>query len=82
MDKTAEMLELETQKWLGKLLKEAKGLKAKDMKAAAQIENMEAYISDCSHFQKQGDWIRAFEAVIYAWGIYETLKHLGLVEGS
>ena len=79
MDKTSESLKAETEKWLERLKKEAAGAKAKDKKAAAQLRNMEAYISDCGHFQEKGDWIRAFEAVIYAWGIYETLKHLGLV---
>ncbi len=80
MDKTQEALVLETRKWLEKLEKETKGIKANSVKAAGQIENMNAYVSDCRHFQKQGDWIRAFEACVYAWGIFETLKHLGLVE--
>ncbi len=80
MDKTQEALELETQKWMEKLKKETSGIKAKGMKAAGQIENMNAYISDCRHFQKQGDWIRAFEACVYAWGILETLKHLDMIE--
>jgi hypothetical protein len=79
MDKTQEALESETGKWLGKLEKDAAEAKGRTKEAEAQLTNMRAYISDCHHFQKEGDWVRAFEAVVYAWGIYETLKHLGLL---
>lgn len=81
MDKTQEGLKEETLKWLERLKNETKGVKAKSDNAAAQIRNMNAYISDCTHFQEKGDWIRAFEAVVYAWGIFETLKRLGMLEG-
>jgi hypothetical protein len=44
------------------------------------IKNMDAYIKDTRHFMEKGDFVRAFEAVIYAWGILETLEHAGLVK--
>jgi len=82
MDKTGETLKKETEKWLSKLekgrsrvhiLKESKELKA-------VLKNLDAYISDTRHFLQKGDFIRAFEAIIYGWGILETCEHLGIVE--
>ncbi len=82
--KTREQLVSETKKWLAKLEKKAKDLKSTGKMSEEHlkevIKNMNAYISDCRHFMKQGDWVRAYEAVIYAWGILETCEHLGLVK--
>ena len=81
MDKTAEDLKKETEKWLSKLRKErplVKNAGTKEVRAC--LKNLDAYIKDTSHFLEKGDFVRAFEAVIYAWGILETLERLGLVE--
>lgn len=80
MDKTQESLQRETEKWLERLEKREKSVKALDVKAEPEIRNMRAYIKDCRHFISIGDWVRAFEACVYAWGILETLEHLGLVK--
>jgi len=82
MDKTGETLKKETEKWLSKLekgrsrvhiLKESKELKA-------VLKNLDAYISDTRHFLQKGDFIRAFEAIIYGWGILECLESMHLIE--
>ena len=82
MDKTGETLKKETEKWLSKLEKERKSLRilkdSKELKAV--LKNLDAYISDTRHFLEKEDFIRAFEAVIYAWGILEACEHLGIVE--
>jgi hypothetical protein len=39
-------------------------------------DNFEAYISDSRHFLKQGDYIRAFEAAVFASGILESRTRL------
>ena len=82
MDPTSQALRKETEKWLSKLRKERKSLRiiSEDSKVRACLKNLDAYIKDTSHFLEKGDLVRAFEAVIYAWGILETLEHLGLVE--
>ena len=82
MDKTGEALRKETEKWLAKLEKERASLRiVSDMKEVPKVvKNLDAYISDTRHFMGKGDLVRAFEAVIYAWGILETLEHAGLVE--
>ena len=82
MDKTGETLKKETEKWLSRLEKERSSIKiiSEDKKLRSVLKNVDAYISDTRHFLEKGDFIRAFEAVIYAWGILETCEHLGIVE--
>lgn len=73
MDKTQEKLEQETQKWLKKL---ESRLEDRDTDVE-QMENVLAYKNDTKHFLEEKDYIRAWESVIYAWGILETLERLG-----
>ena len=73
MDETQEKLEQETEKWLEKLEEKLEG-KEKDVE---QMENVLAYKNDTKHFLDEKDYIRAWESVIYAWGILETLERLG-----
>jgi hypothetical protein len=86
MDKTQEALKKETEKWLARLEKERPLVrivsqdKTLQKKAKEALRNMDAYIKDTSHFLEKGDYIRAFEAVVWAWGILETLEHAGLAE--
>jgi hypothetical protein len=85
MDKTQENLKKETEKWLSRLQKErplvkvAVKDKALEKNAKDALRNMDAYIKDTSHFLEKQDFVRAFEAVIWAWGILETLEQAGLV---
>lgn len=76
MDKTQEKLEEETEKWLERLEERVEGLN----KDVEQMENVEAYRKDTYHFLEEKDFIRAWESVIYAWGILETLERLGKFE--
>ena len=86
MDQTQKNLKAETEKWLSKLEKERPLVKviAKDKllekSTKDALRNMDAYIKDTSHFLQKGDFVRAFEAVIWAWGILETLEHAGLLK--
>ncbi len=82
LDPTAEKLRSETLKWLERLESETKGMRKSekaDSSVDSSIENIKAYISDCKHFLGKGDFINAFEAVIYAWGIWETCLRTGLL---
>ena len=76
MDDTQKKLEQETRKWLEKLNNR---LEDKD-ESVEQMENVLAYRDDTSHFLDEEDYIRAWESVIYAWGILETLERLGKFE--
>lgn len=79
-------MERETKKWLKRLEDEMKGIKSTtefitSKKAIESVlENINAYISDCKHFLAKGDMILAFEAVIYAWGMFDALKKCNLVQ--
>lgn len=72
MNQTEEKLKEETEKWLEKL---EDRLENRDS-SVSQMENVEAYRSDTYHFLEKEDLIRAWESVIYAWGILETLERL------
>jgi len=76
MNETQQKLEEETKKWLKKL---EERLEDRD-EEIEQMENVLAYRDDTQHFLEEEDYIRAFESVIYAWGILETLERLDLFE--
>ena len=80
MNPTEETLKKETEKWLARLEEKTKDIKLLDNNGKWALENVKAYISDCKHFQKKEDFVRAFEAVVYAYGIYETALHCKLLE--
>ena len=72
-------LATETRKWL---------VKAEDLFANVSgeehfLENISAYIRDSHYFLENGDLIRAFEAVIWAWAWMEIgLEREILVKNS
>lgn len=76
MDKTQEKLRDETEKWLERLNKR---IESRD-ESVEQMENVLAYRDDTYHFLEEEDFIRAWESVIYSWGILETLERLGKFE--
>ena len=76
MDKTQEKLKEETEKWLEKLEDRVEDRDS----SVEQMENVEAYRKDTYHFLEEEDFIRAWESVIYAWGILETLERLDMFE--
>jgi hypothetical protein len=82
MDKTSETLKKETEKWLAKLEEDRPSLRIISDKKEIRgvLKNLDAYISDTKHFLEKGDLIRAFEAVVFAWGLLEACEHLGLIE--
>ena len=80
MKQTTEVLQNETKKWLGKIRGKKIIPKENSKEVREQITNIKAYISDCKYFLDNGDLVRAFEAVIYAWAILETLERLHMIE--
>jgi len=81
---TAEELKSQTLKWLSKLEREIKTMKSTGRLPEQQYKslttNMRAYVKDARHFMRKGDWVRAFEAVIYAWGILDTGRRCGIIK--
>jgi len=59
-----EKLKEETIKLNKKLKEEIEKIEIKD-------ENIIAYIKDSEYFLEKGELIKAFEAIIWAWALYE-----------
>lgn len=78
MNETQEKLEKETRKWLEKLNSRLE----ERSEEVEQMENVLAYRDDTTHFLENGDYVRAYESIIYAWGILETLERLGKFAGK
>ncbi len=80
---TETELRHQTLKWLPKLEKEFRSVrptgKLPKKEFDSLVRNMNAYVSDAHHFLDMKDYVRAFEAVIYAWGIYETAQRVGII---
>lgn len=76
LDETQKKLKEETEKWLDKL---EERIEDRD-EQVEQMENVEAYRKDTYYFLEDKDFIRAWESVIYAWGILETLERLNKFE--
>jgi hypothetical protein len=66
----------ETIKWLQRAEQLSPKIIEKDDRLS---QNIAAYISDSHHFLDNGDLIRAFEAVIWAWAWMEIGQEMGLL---
>jgi hypothetical protein len=69
---------LETQKWLKKI--EAVKIRPKSAKGEEYKVNIEAYIKDSKYFIEKKDYVRAFEAVIWAWAFLEISRDLKIID--
>ena len=68
----------QTKKWMKKL----DAIKIKSGPSYL-IDNIKAYRNDTEHFLEKGDYVRAFEAIVWAWSfatIGKELCHLELEE--
>lgn len=73
MNETEEKLIEETEKWKEELEKVIPEIEPENEKEEKALENIKAYINDTEHFKSEGDYIRAFEACIWAWSAYEMI---------
>jgi len=76
---TEKQLISETEKWLIKAEKEFEKIKPKGKKGEEFAKNISAYLSDTKYFSKKKDYVRAFEAVIWAWAWIEIGKEVGVL---
>jgi hypothetical protein len=70
----------EIEKWLSKIKKELKIVKANDKKGKEFLVNINAYVNDCEHFLKKDEYVLSFESIIWAWSYLEIGKDLKLLE--
>jgi len=66
--------------WLTKLEKKLEKTKPIGKKGGEFLKNIHAYIVDTEHFLSQGDYVKAWELVSFAWGLFEGGEELGILE--
>ncbi|MBW6451103.1 MAG: DUF357 domain-containing protein [DPANN group archaeon] len=77
---TEKQLISETLKWLEKAKAISSDAKSMDVKGSDFLKNVNAYIKDTDYFLDKKDYVRAFEAVIWAWSWLEIGKDQGIVD--
>lgn len=77
-----EELRGEAEKWLVRAERAFKKLPRQEGFAMQFYTNIEAYLSDSHHFLKNGDLIRAYEAVIWAWAWMEIGEQTGILSAA
>ena len=53
-------------------------IEVKDDKGEEMLVNIKAYISDSKHFLGDENYLKSFEAVVWAWAILEICEELGI----
>ena len=74
----AKLIE-EIKKWTAKLDSALSTARARSEHGKKMFSNIKAYRGDSEYFLKQGDLIKSFECLIWAWCLLEIgkeLKHL------
>jgi len=51
-------------------------IEVKDEKGEEMLENMKAYIADSKHFLDKKNYLKAFEAIVWAFAILEICEEL------
>lgn len=70
-------LRAEIEKWSRRLDEAFAGIRPLGERGGKMLENIRAYREDSDHFSRQGDLIRSFECLIWAWAILEIGRELG-----
>lgn len=77
---TEEQLIFETGKWLARAEAEFKKVEPCGKKGGEFARNISAYLKDTRHFEAKKDFVRAFEAVVWAWAWIEIGKDVGVLK--
>lgn len=68
----------ETLKMIEKIKPLVEKIEVKDKKGEEMLENMKAYIEDSKHFLGKENYLKAFEAIVWAWAILEICEDLDI----
>jgi hypothetical protein len=79
MDTEKQLIE-ETIKWKARIEEELAKAEPKSERGKEFLSNISAYVKDSGSFMEKKDFVRAFEAVIWAWAIFETGKQAGFID--
>ena len=70
----------EIKKWTAKLDGTLSTTRARSKQGEKMFSNIKAYRGDSEHFLKQGDLIKSFECLIWAWALLELGRELSYLE--
>lgn len=70
----------ETKKWSGKIGRKLERIKAANPRGREFLKNINAYVSDSAHFHDEGDLVRSFEAIVWAWAWLDIGMELELLK--
>ena len=76
----SEQLQSETKKWLAKIKAERPNVQLVGKSKADFLQNIDAYVADAEHFMAKKDFVRAFEAVVWAWSWLEIGERIGILK--
>lgn len=77
---TESQLISETEKWRKIAEMEFSKIKPKGKRGEEFTKNIAAYLNDTKYFSEKKDYVRAFEAVIWAWAWIEIGKDIGILQ--
>lgn len=80
MPSTEEQLEAEIETWRMRLDDALEEATAETEQGSAFLENVHAYRSDTDHFETEGDLVRSFEAIVWAWSWLEIGARVGAID--
>ena len=69
----------EIEKWTRKMGEELENVEVHGTKGKELLTNIKAYVSDSAHFLQEGDLVRSFEAIIWAWAWLEIGKDMEFI---
>ncbi len=67
----------EIEKWINKLEEELSSVVVEE-DGKVLLENARSYLTDSKHFIEKGNYVLAWEAISFAWGVFEAGVWLGL----
>ncbi len=70
----------EIKKWTAKLDDALSVARARSEQGWKMFSNIKAYREDSGHFLEQGDLIKSFECLIWAWALLELGRELSHLE--
>ena len=70
----------EILKWLAKIKNELKLVESADEKGVDFLKNVQAYVNDCEHWLNEGDYVKSWEVISFAWGLLEAGIDLGVLK--
>jgi hypothetical protein len=76
---TESRLLAEIRKWSDRMERELRDVETSGTRGKEFLANIKAYMKDSGHFLEQGDLVRSFEAVIWAWAWLEIGRELGFL---